>query len=61
MGQILAMQRTVTTMKDDRLKQCKCCTNFINANCFDEEPWCRVKPYHQMPKTKPGEGEKDDG
>ena len=25
MGQILAMQRTVTTMKDDRMEKIKCC------------------------------------
>lgn len=40
---------------DDRLKQCRCCTNYIDSDLCDEEPWCRVKPYHQIPKTKPGE------
>lgn len=49
----------MAAMDNDRLKQCKCCMNYISSNCFDEEPWCRVKPYHQMPKTEPGETWKD--
>ena len=36
-------------------KQCQCCTNYIHSDAFDEDPWCKVKPYHQLPKTKPGE------
>lgn len=48
-----AYERTVTAM--DEPKQCQCCTNYIHSDVFDEDPWCRIKPYHQLPKTKPEE------